>query len=174
MPDKRKPGSTNSAHCTHRGRDYYIGAQDGRAGDAMNRARDHRRHGMRSMCEIHVKRVYDPPADDDGLRVLVDRLWPRGVSRESGRIDRWLKAVAPSNALRMAVHGDPAYPGSDQGWAGFVAAYGAELAAGEAHDAALELIDLARAGPVTLLYAAKSPERNNAEALRDWLAARID
>lgn len=120
---------------------------------------------------ILIKRVYETPADADGLRVLVDRLWPRGVSRQSGRIDQWAKAAAPSNDLRKQVHADPDSEGS---WTGFVSAYARELESGEAHEAAMELIEMARAGPLTLLYAAKSTERNNASALRDWLLARLD
>lgn len=123
---------------------------------------------------VAIKRVYDPPADADGLRVLVDRLWPRGISKDKGRIDRWLKAAAPSDALRRRVHADPDHATSLESWTAFVAAYARELSAGEAAEAAQELLELAQAGPVTLLYAAKSTERNNASALRDWLLARLD
>ncbi|MFN3523146.1 MAG: DUF488 domain-containing protein [Phenylobacterium sp.] len=123
---------------------------------------------------IHIKRVYEPPADEDGLRVLVDRLWPRGVSRESGRIERWAKAAAPSDELRRRVHADPAYPDAPASWEAFVRAYAAELEGGEARAAAEELVDLARAGPLTLLYAARSEVRNNAAALRDWMTGRLD
>ena len=123
---------------------------------------------------VAIKRVYDPPSEDDGMRILVDRLWPRGISKEKGRIDRWMKAVAPSDALRKQIHADPDHATSLESWSGFVAAYGRELADGEAADAAQELIELIQGGPVTLLYAAKGEERNNASALRDWLLPRLD
>lgn len=110
-----------------------------------------------------LERVYDPPAATDGTRVLVDRLWPRGISKDKAGIDLWLKAVAPSDALRRKVHGDPA------AWPDFAKAYARELATGEAAEAARQLHTLASSGPVTLLYASKNTERNNATALRDWL-----
>lgn len=120
---------------------------------------------------IFIKRIYEPPADEDGYRVLVDRLWPRGVSRASGRIDQWMKAAAPSNALRRRIHAEP---DPDRRWAEFVQAYAVELEGGETREAALELLEIARAGPLTLLYAARDEVRNNASALRDWLLARLD
>ena len=70
---------------------------------------------------LRTKRVYKPPDDEDGVRVLVDRLWPRGLSRERARIDLWLKEIAPSNILRRRFHGDPA------GWEDFKTAYYLEL-----------------------------------------------
>ena len=71
---------------------------------------------------LQIKRIYDPVGDADGFRVLVDRLWPRGVAKEKAHIDLWLKDVAPSDALRKRFHGHPAK------WDEFVAAYGKELA----------------------------------------------
>lgn len=113
---------------------------------------------------IRIRRVYAPPGEEDGARVLVDRLWPRGMSREKGRIDLWLKDIAPSDALRRAFHGNPEH------WDSFRAAYAAELARDPAAAAVAELRRLVAAGPVTLLYAAKDEAHNNAEALRLWLA----
>ena len=84
---------------------------------------------------FRLRRVYDPPADDDGHRVLVDRLWPRGVSKADGRIDLWLKAVAPGDGLRRQTHG------GTMGWAEFVSAYGQELARPPARDAVAELLE---------------------------------
>jgi uncharacterized protein YeaO (DUF488 family) len=110
-----------------------------------------------------LKRVYDPPADEDGRRVLVDRLWPRGVAKDKARIDLWLKAIAPSDALRKKVHGDPA------AWPQFLEAYAAELAEAPAADSVRELRALAAKGRVTLLFASKNAERNNALALKMWL-----
>ncbi|MFC3228203.1 DUF488 domain-containing protein [Marinibaculum pumilum] len=112
---------------------------------------------------FRTRRVYEPGSDGDGSRVLVDRLWPRGISKEKAGIDHWLKALAPSDALRRAFHDNP------DGWENFRAAYAAELAAPEAAEAVAGLRRLAAAGPVTLLYAARDEQRNNAEALRLWL-----
>lgn len=121
---------------------------------------------------IAVKRIYDPPARGDGARLLVDRLWPRGVSKDKAAIDHWLKALAPSDALRKRFHGETA--GSDEAWDAFREAYASELAApDEAMCEALATLDAARErGPITLLYAAKDEDRNNAVALRQWLEAR--
>jgi len=116
------------------------------------------------MSQLSVKRVYDPPSPEDGMRILVDRLWPRGVSKD--RIGLWLKDIAPSDALRREFHGNPGR------WEEFRAAYAAELGSAPAQ-AALAILDEKRKdGPVTLLYAAKDDTRNNAEALRLWLAER--
>lgn len=110
---------------------------------------------------FRLKRVYDPSAADDGLRVLVDRLWPRGIAKD--KIALWLKNVAPSDTLRREFHGDP------EAWPRFVAAYGAELLRSPAAEAAQELRELANKGVVTLLYASRDVERNNAAALKAWL-----
>ncbi len=113
---------------------------------------------------IAVKRVYDPPSPTDGLRVLVDRLWPRGVAKTTARIDRWAKELAPSTALRQWYAHDPAK------WPEFQRRYAAELATqGAALD---ELAQAAAAGPVTLLFASKELHLNNAAALRELLARR--
>jgi uncharacterized protein YeaO (DUF488 family) len=109
------------------------------------------------------RRVYDPPLAGDGFRVLVDRLWPRGIAKDKARIDLWLKDIAPSHALRKEFHGHP-----DQ-WDTFRAAYAAELASPEAQEAAALLRERSKSGPVTLLYAARDAVRNNALALKLWL-----
>ncbi|MDZ3830422.1 MAG: DUF488 family protein [Sphingopyxis sp.] len=121
---------------------------------------------------LSVKRIYDPADEGDGARFLVDRLWPRGVSKDRAALTAWVRALSPSDALRKDFHGETA--GSDAAWAAFRRAYFAELdAGGEAIEAALREVDAALAcGPVTLLYAAKDDMRNNAVALRDWLDAR--
>lgn len=113
------------------------------------------------MAPPAFKRVYDAPSPEDGVRILVDRLWPRGVSKASVRIDLWLKALSPSDGLRKAVHG------GELDWAGFVAAYGEELKTSAAQAAVAELRAAAAAGPVTLLFAAKDATRNNATALAE-------
>ena len=110
---------------------------------------------------LPIKRVYDEPAPADGMRILVDRLWPRGVRKE--RVDLWLKDIAPSDALRHQYHGHP-----DQ-WEAFCAAYAAELGSASVRPALDRLREAVQAGPVTLLYAARDETRNNAAALRDWL-----
>jgi uncharacterized protein YeaO (DUF488 family) len=112
---------------------------------------------------FRVKRIYEPAAADDGYRVLVDRLWPRGLSKQKAHIDAWLKEIAPSDTLRKKFHGQA------DTWKEFVAAYARELKAEPAKSAAAELRDKAKHQPVTLLYAARDEDHNNAVALRDWL-----
>lgn len=113
---------------------------------------------------IRVKRVYEPKADDDGLRILVDRLWPRGVSKADLDHDAWLKDVAPSTALRKWFGHDP------EKWSEFRRRYAQELD----HDtpAVQELRRLVRQGPATLLYAAKDEQHNHALVLRDYLSRK--
>ena len=112
---------------------------------------------------FRIKRAYESAAKDDGLRVLVDRLWPRGVTKEKARIDQWLKDVAPSDALRKRFHGNP------EMWAEFVAAYDRELAREPASEAVANLRALARKQAVTLVYAARDETHNNAVALKKLL-----
>lgn len=118
------------------------------------------------LAELRVKRIYEPAEAGDGFRVLVDRLWPRGVSKEKAGIDVWLKDISPSDALRRRVHGDP------EAWDQFVIDYNAELEREAAQAAAQVLIERLRKGPVTLLYAARNETRNNAVALKAWLEDR--
>jgi uncharacterized protein YeaO (DUF488 family) len=108
---------------------------------------------------IHVKRVYEAPGLDDGTRVLVDRIWPRGLSKERAALDLWLKAVAPSNDLRRWYGHDPAR--FDE----FARRYKAELATPERSDALRRLRELTSAGPVTLLTATGDVERSQAAVL---------
>jgi uncharacterized protein YeaO (DUF488 family) len=121
---------------------------------------------------IAVKRIYEPAEPGDGARFLVDRLWPRGVSKEKAALTAWLKPLSPSDAMREEFH--HATAGSDAAWAAFRKEYFAALGAGgdEAAAALTELDTAMKAGPVTLLYAAKNEERNNAVALREWLEGR--
>ncbi len=118
-----------------------------------------------SAKSYRLKRVYAPAAPDDGLRVLVDRLWPRGLTKAEAGVDLWLRDIAPSHALRRQAHGDP------DGWEAFTAAYAEELK-GEAAQSALGALAQADAAVVTLLFAAKDEARNNAVALLDWLRVR--
>ena len=112
---------------------------------------------------IQVKRVYDPPAPEDGYRVLVDRLWPRGLKKADAAIDHWLKEVAPSTPLRKWFGHDPAK------WGEFRRRYAAELDANPEPVALLR--ERAAAGTVTLLFGARDREHNDAVALQDYLAS---
>jgi uncharacterized protein YeaO (DUF488 family) len=108
---------------------------------------------------VSIKRVYDPPEASDGRRVLVDRLWPRGLAKAKARVDHWAKDLAPSAALRRWFGHDPAK------WPEFRRRYRAEL---RAHaDAVAELARGARRGRVTLLYAASDERHNNAVVLAE-------
>jgi uncharacterized protein YeaO (DUF488 family) len=116
---------------------------------------------------LRIKRVYLPPDAADGARILVDRLWPRGLSRERARVDLWLKDIAPSDGLRRRYHGDPA------AWEEFKAAYYAELEQAAVQSAVRDLLDRLNRELVTLLFAARDETRNNAVALKEWLEGRI-
>jgi uncharacterized protein YeaO (DUF488 family) len=110
---------------------------------------------------LRVKRVYDTLDESDGRRILVDRLWPRGLSREKAAVDVWLKEVSPSNELRK-------WFGHDAGkWDEFRRRYFAELDANEA--AVAELRKEVGKGSATLLFGTKETEHNNAVALREYL-----
>jgi uncharacterized protein YeaO (DUF488 family) len=112
---------------------------------------------------IAIKRAYEEPAESDGTRVLVDRLWPRGLSKERAHIDLWLKEVASSNELRKWYGHDP------EKFAEFHKRYEAELAQAPAKDALAKLHEMAQQGPLTLLFAAHDSEHSNAAVLRDML-----
>jgi uncharacterized protein YeaO (DUF488 family) len=115
------------------------------------------------MTMLAIKRVYEAPGDADGTRILVDRLWPRGIAKHKLRNDLWLKDIAPSDSLRKRFHGKP------DDWDAFCEAYFSELEGVEARAAATRLLDCLRSGPVTLLYAARDAHHNNAVALKIWL-----
>jgi uncharacterized protein YeaO (DUF488 family) len=110
---------------------------------------------------VRVKRVYLSPADDDGTRILVDRIWPRGLTKEHAAVDVWLKDVAPSASLRSWFGHDPAK------WTEFRARYAAELTANGSEVGRLRAI-LAE-GDATLLYASKDETHNNAVVLLAFL-----
>jgi len=114
---------------------------------------------------VTIKRAYEPPDDHDGFRVLVDRIWPRGVSKSSLKIDLWLKEIAPSTQLRKWFNHDEAK------WDEFQRRYKAELqGAGDQLDCLTKRLSL---GPVTLVYAAKDEEHNQAMVLCDLLRKRV-
>lgn len=112
---------------------------------------------------IFLKRAYEKPAKQDGLRILVERLWPRGVSKEKAGIDLWLKELAPSTELRKWYSHDPAK------WDEFRKRYRAELA--KAGEVLVMLKHRTSEGPVTLVYAAHDEERNSAVVLKAYLEA---
>ena len=117
------------------------------------------------MLNARVKRIYEDPRADDGVRVLVDRLWPRGVSKVRAKLDSWEKCLAPGTALRTGWHHDP------EQFSEFAERYRAELKA--APDAQHEIAHLrtllAEGTPVTLLYAARDPQINHAQVLAAYL-----
>jgi uncharacterized protein YeaO (DUF488 family) len=107
-----------------------------------------------------VRRVYDPPEPDaDGVRVLVDRLWPRGLSKEAARVDEWPKALTPSTQLRRWYHGP------EGAYEEFCRRYEGELAAPESAELLAQLRERVRSGPVTLLTSAKSTEYSHTSVL---------
>lgn len=114
--------------------------------------------------QISLKRAYDPPGPDDGRRILVDRLWPRGVSKDTLALDDWLKDLAPSPDLRRW------YNHEDGKWQEFQKRYTAELDHNQ--DAVSSCLAICRQGPVTLIYAAKSTDKNNAIVLKAYLQTR--
>lgn len=113
--------------------------------------------------KIALKRAYDEPEPADGMRVLVDRLWPRGLSKERAHIDLWLKEIAPSNELRKWYRHDP------QKFDEFRHRYEAELASGANAEALIKLRELVKQGPVTLVFSAHDGEHSNAAVLRELL-----
>lgn len=114
---------------------------------------------------IHIKRIYEPVSKADGYRVLVDRLWPRGITKEAAQLDKWLKEIAPSTALRQWFHKDM------DNWKEFEKRYKAELKGSEA---LAELLADAKAQKViTLLFAAKEESRNHAQVLLQYLQQHV-
>lgn len=117
---------------------------------------------MAAEQRLALKRVYLPPAAEDGRRVLVERLWPRGLSKAEAAIDLWLKNVAPSHELRRWFHAEP-----EARWPDFRERYREELR--RAEEPLAELRRLVAAGPVTLLFAARDEAHNSAVVLAEWL-----
>ena len=115
------------------------------------------------MPDVRARRVYEQASPSDGRRVLVDRLWPRGVSKEKADLDEWLKAVAPSDGLRRWYGHEPAK------FTEFKRRYEAELTDPERAEALRHLEELARSGPVTLLTATRDLEHSEAAVLADLL-----
>lgn len=116
--------------------------------------------------EIAIRRAYDPPAAEDGTRVLVDRLWPRGLDKKKARIDAWLKDLAPSPELRAWFKHEP------EKWEAFKQRYWQELRENPA--ALTPLLELMRKGRVSLLFGSKETRFNNAAALKEYLLEASD
>jgi uncharacterized protein YeaO (DUF488 family) len=117
---------------------------------------------------IKIKRIYETPAEDDGYRVLVDRLWPRGIRKDDANIDEWAKSIAPSTEIRKEFHHDPVLMNE------FKRKYTDELDHNEfANEFAERLRQKLEHIDVTLLYAAKDEMSNNAVILKEWLEERI-
>jgi uncharacterized protein YeaO (DUF488 family) len=114
---------------------------------------------MREM--IKIKRIYDPPASGDGKRILIDRLWPRGLKKEDAKIDEWLRELAPSTELRKWFGHDP------EKWVEFKRRFFSELRG--RRDLADNIAKAARKGTVTLLFASKEERFNNAAAVKEFI-----
>ena len=116
---------------------------------------------------IAIKRVYEPPAAKDGMRVLVDRLWPRGLTKEQAAVDEWLRDLAPSNELRRWYHARP-----DE-WETFRKKYLKELAQPDREEPLRRLYELAhKKKSLTLLFASKIEDQNNASVLKELLEGK--
>ncbi len=110
---------------------------------------------------IELKRIYDEPSSSDGVRVLVERLWPRGISKEKARVDIWLKDAAPSTELRKWFNHDK------EKWEEFKKRYYLEL--DQNPESLKPLLDLAESSEITFIYASKEEQFNNASALRNYI-----
>ncbi len=113
---------------------------------------------------IRIKRIYNEVAEDDGCRILVDRLWPRGVKKEGARVDLWMKEIAPSDKVRKDFGHRP------DKWDQFKRAYTKEL--DEKREPVQRIISIAEKETVTLLYAARDEQLNNAVVLREYLESK--
>jgi len=112
---------------------------------------------------LKLKRAYDPPSKSEGTRILVDRLWPRGLTKAKAKIDLWLKEIAPSTELRKWFHRE----GESAGWKEFRRRYLSEL---KNHRDEIELVRRkTRQGPVTLIYSSRNREQNHAVILKEIL-----
>ncbi|MAS12518.1 MAG: hypothetical protein CMH69_04375 [Nitratireductor sp.] len=117
-------------------------------------------------ADIRVKRIYDPVEDGDGKRILIDRLWPRGMSKERAALEAWMPDIGPSHALRKW------YAHRPERWSAFCERYREELAG--RNELLQDLMDAAEEGPLTLLFSATNRERNQAVIVRQLLQERCD
>ncbi len=113
---------------------------------------------------IKIKRIYEPVTDEDGVRILVDRLWPRGISKEKAAIEFWFREIAPSDGLRKWYSHDPAK------WLEFRRRYFREL---KSADRVAELAQIVERSHVTFLFSSKEPDLNNARALKEYLEGKV-
>lgn len=111
---------------------------------------------------IQIKRAYEEPSTDDGWRVLVDKFWPRGISKEDAQIDDWLKGIAPSDGLRDDFH-------ESEDFSSFKSRYREQLEADKRQEACRKILEKAEEGTVTLIYSSKNEEENNAVVLQEYL-----
>jgi uncharacterized protein YeaO (DUF488 family) len=124
------------------------------------------RRAIGGLMTIRVKRVYAPPLRTDGCRVLVDRVWPRGVGKEEARLDEWCREIAPSDELRRW------YGHAPEKWPEFRRRYFAELA--EKEEIVAELVQKVRGEGLTLVFGARDEEHNNAVVLKEYLEMRLN
>ena len=115
---------------------------------------------------IKIKRIYDPPSEDDGYRVLVDQLWPRGLKKENARIDRWIKEIAPTTELRKWYNHDP------EKWPEFKSRYFGELDGHEEYIS--DFIKTIKGRNVTFLFSSKELKLNNALALKEYIETKSE
>jgi uncharacterized protein YeaO (DUF488 family) len=119
--------------------------------------------------KINIKRIYDMPAEEDGHRILVDRLWPRGISKERAALNEWAKDIAPSTSIRKE------FGHQAERMESFAQAYFLELVRNpKAEEFAREVSRKLKTGNVTLLYAARDPKINHALVLKRWLSEAIE
>jgi uncharacterized protein YeaO (DUF488 family) len=116
---------------------------------------------------VVIKRAYDPPSRNDGTRILVDRLWPRGIAKQDAHVKKWMRELGPSNELRRFFAHDPAR------WQEFRKRYLAELKRPEAAALLDDLLEIARSGTLTLVYSAKDQQHNQALVLKELLERKL-
>jgi uncharacterized protein YeaO (DUF488 family) len=112
---------------------------------------------------LKIKRIYDPPEAHDGERILVDRIWPRGITKEQAQVSRWIREIAPSTPLRKWFAHDP------EKWGRFRQRYRAELRSNQAEAILRELAEQSRKNDLTLVYGSSETRYNNACALKDFI-----
>ena len=143
-----------------------------RVGKGRCRQRQRRGNGVahsagRNNPMIAIKRAYEPRGRGDGTRILVDRLWPRGVKKEQAHIEKWMRELGPSNELRRFFGHDP------ERWEEFRKRYRAELRRSEAKSLLDELLEVARKDKLTLVYSARDEQHNQAVVLKEVLDAKL-
>jgi uncharacterized protein YeaO (DUF488 family) len=116
---------------------------------------------------VTIKRAYEAPSRNDGTRILVDRLWPRGLKKEDAYIEKWMRALGPSDELRRFFDHDP------ERWREFHKRYLKELKQAEARPLLQELLDIARKGKLTLVYSARDEKHNQAVVLKELLDSQL-